>query len=464
MPDGIQPEDSHQSARAAKRALAELLQAPTHDMEAISAAVQALHADVAPRVLSLLNADQREQLVEALPPDEAAELLEEINETQAAEIVADMPPEAAAAVFEELPPGKRSNLIDELTDAEADAVLAEMPDARAEQERERMAYEEGTAGALMTSDHLSYPLGMSISGVIEDLRENADDYADFAIQYAYVTDGDGSLRGVLRLRDIVLAPRGMTTADAMIADPVAIIDSTPLEKSIALFKEKPFLGVPVTDDEGRLLGVLSKRRVDEAESRLAKRTFLRASGIVGGEELRSMPLHLRSVRRLSWLVPNIILNLVAASVIAAHQATLEAVIALAVFLPIVSDMSGCSGNQAVAVSIRELSMGLLRPRDAWRVFLKEAGIGLINGCVLGLVLGSVAGIWQGNIYLGMVVGAALAMNTMLSVVLGGLVPLLLRKFKVDPALASGPLLTTATDMCGFFLVLSFAGLVLEKLV
>ncbi len=99
------------------------------------------------------------------------------------------------------------------------------------------------------------------------------------------------------------------------------------------------------------------------------------------------------------------MNLIAASVIAAHQATLEAAIALAVFLPIVSDMSGCSGNQAVAVSIRELSMGLLRPQDVWRVFWKEAWIGVMNGAVLGILLGLVAGLWQGNVYLGAVVVA-----------------------------------------------------------
>ena len=133
------------------------------------------------------------------------------------------------------------------------------------------------------------------------------------------------------------------------------------------------------------------------------------------------------------------------------------------FLPIISDMSGCSGNQAVAVSIRELSMGLLRPQDAWRVFWKEAWIGVMNGAVLGLLLGLVAGLWQGNVYLGAVVGGALALNTLVSVVLGGLVPLLLRRMKVDPALASGPILTTVTDMCGFFLVLSLAGMVLDKI-
>jgi magnesium transporter len=191
---------------------------------------------------------------------------------------------------------------------------------------------------------------------------------------------------------------------------------------------------------------------------------MRVNGIVGGEELRSMSLGACSVCRLAWLIPNIVLNLVAASVIAAQQATLEAAIALAVFLPIVSDMSGCSGNQAVAVSIRELTLGLVKPYEVGRVFLKEISVGLINGAALGLILGLVATVWQGNVYLGLVVGGAMMLNTIIAVSLGGLIPLILKRFGKDPALASGPLLTTVTDLCGFFLVLSFAQMALHLLV
>lgn len=176
-----------------------------------------------------------------------------------------------------------------------------------------------------------------------------------------------------------------------------------------------------------------------------------------------MPLFNRAGRRLSWLSLNIILNIVAASVIALYQDTLAAAITLAVFLPMVSDMSGCSGNQAVAVSMRELSLGLVRPTELLRVLGKEASLGLINGLALGVLLGGVALLWQGNPWLGLVVGAALAANTIIAVSLGGLLPLLLKRLKMDPALVSGPLLTTVTDMCGFFLVLSFATLVLPRL-
>ena len=149
--------------------------------------------------------------------------------------------------------------------------------------------------------------------------------------------------------------------------------------------------------------------------------------------------------------------------IAAYEDTLQAVIALAIFLPMVSDMSGCSGNQAVAVSIRELTLGIIRPKDFLRILKKEGLLGIINGVVLGIILGTIAAIWKDNAYLGLVVGSALALNTVLSVILGGLIPLVLKRFKADPALASSPILTTCTDMCGFFLVLNLASLALSKL-
>jgi magnesium transporter len=177
---------------------------------------------------------------------------------------------------------------------------------------------------------------------------------------------------------------------------------------------------------------------------------------VVGDELRSLPLLLRSRRRLAWLTANIGLNVLAASIISAYESTLAAVIALAVFLPMVSDMSGCSGNQAVAVSLRELALGVLKPIDVYRVWSKEVTLGLINGAVLGTLIGMVTWAWKGNPALGLVIGLALAANTVLAVSIGGVIPLILKRFNQDPAVASGPLLTTITDMAGFFFVLSLA--------
>jgi len=156
--------------------------------------------------------------------------------------------------------------------------------------------------------------------------------------------------------------------------------------------------------------------------------------------------------------------MISASAIAIFQGTLEKVIALAVFLPIISDMSGCAGNQAVAVSMRELTLGMVKPREVWHVWWKEVQVGLINGLVLGLLIAAVAIFWKGTPWLGLVVGSALAINTIVAVSVGGLLPLLLKLLRRDPALASGPILTTITDMCGFFLALGLATILIQKLV
>jgi magnesium transporter len=212
-----------------------------------------------------------------------------------------------------------------------------------------------------------------------------------------------------------------------------------------------------------MLGVVRRRAVYDAVAERAEVDHLKSQGIVGGEELRSMPTNVRSRRRLSWLSVNILLNIIAASVIAQYQDVLGAVIVLAVFLPIISDMSGCSGNQAVAVSMRELSLGIIKPADFFYVWRKEAIVGLINGITLGILIAGVAWVWQGNGWIGLVVGFALAVNTVIAVSIGGTVPVVLKSLKVDPAVASGPILTTITDMCGFFLLLATASLMIPLL-
>jgi magnesium transporter len=249
----------------------------------------------------------------------------------------------------------------------------------------------------------------------------------------------------------------------MIKEPLRVRDTARLEDLERFFDRHTLYGVPAVDESGVLCGVVRRGDVEQAAEERSNRSFLEFMGIVGGEELRTMPLRIRSMRRLSWLSVNIVLNILAASVIALHQHVLKEVIALAVFLPIISDMSGCSGNQAVAVSMRELTLGVIRPSELWRVLGKEAAVGVINGLVLGLLLGAVGWLWQGNAMLGVVVAAALAANTLIAVCFGGSIPLVLRGLGQDPALASGPILTTITDTSGFFLVLTLAGAVLPWL-
>jgi magnesium transporter len=223
------------------------------------------------------------------------------------------------------------------------------------------------------------------------------------------------------------------------------------------------MALPVVAPSGKLVGVVNQDTVLNVVERESGEDFLKFSGIARGEEFRDMPMLKRVWRRLSWLSINVFLNVIAASVIAIFEDTLRAVIAIVVFLPIISDMSGCSGNQAVAVSIRELALGKIDPRKIRWVIAKEVFVGLLNGLILGVQIGLIAAFWRGIPMLGVVVAMALWLNTILSVIVGGSIPLLLKRFGFDPAMASGPILTTITDMCGFLLVLSLATLFLPYL-
>ena len=415
------------------------------------------------RGISRLTEEEQLRLLSLLSPEDAADMIEDISETQAADLVEDMPSEQAAAIMEEMASDHLVDLLGEMDEDASQAILAKMDRKDAEEARMLLEYAPDCAGGLMISEFLVYKIDNTIQDVLDDLQANRSEYVDYHVQYFYVVDREEKLAGVLRMHDLLFPARETRLTQVMISSPLSVPDKASLKELEEFFEEHHLFGVPVVDDGRRLVGVVLPNAIEEAVNKRKTKTFLRLSGIIGGEEFRTMPLLSRSGRRLSWLSMNIVLNIIAASVIALYQDTLAAVITLAVFLPMVSDMSGCSGNQAVAVSMRELSLGLVRPGELLWVLAKETKVGIINGLVLGLLLGGVAFFWKGNPWLGVVVGGALAANTLVSVTLGGMLPLVLKRLKLDPALVSSPLLTTVTDMCGFFFVLSFATAVLPKL-
>lgn len=415
------------------------------------------------RAVSRLDPHVRTRLLMMLPPEKAVDVLLDLPHEQVADLMEQLPSKQAAAIFMKMPGDEKADILTDVHNDHVEAILAELPREDALQTRRLLDYPEHSAGALMHPEYLAYPEVMTVGEIVEDLQRHREQYTDYYVQYAYITSDFGRLLGILRLRDLLFSPHDVEVKSLMLTNPLFVPVETSLDDLIQIFEDNHYLGLPVTDFGGRLLGVVNRDDVMGASGEREKDSYLKASGIIGGEELRTMPLWQRSGRRLSWLSINIVLNILAASVIAMHQDTLSAAIALAVFLPIISDMSGCSGNQAVAVSIRELTLGLVKPYEIWRVIFKEVGIGVINGIFLGLLLGLVAFLWQKNVYLGLVVGGALALNTVVAVCLGGSIPLILRMLRMDPALASGPILTTVTDMCGFLMALTFASMALTRL-
>jgi magnesium transporter len=409
-----------------------------------------------------LTPDEQRTLLGTVSPEFAAEIVAELPESHAADLIELMSAEDAATIVEEMASDNRVDVLGELPEAEAAAILEILDEEDANEIRRLSSYEPETAGGLMMTEFAAYPMATTIREVLTDLTAREGKYEYLTVHYVYVVVKRNRLKGVIRIRDLIFAdwdqPIGAIAKPALTVGPDATLDD--LED---FFEEHDFAAVPVTDERANLLGIVRRRSLLEAVAEHSEADRLKAAGIVGGEELRSMPVLVRSGRRLSWLSVNIVLNILAASVIAFYEDTLSAMIALAVFLPIVSDMSGCSGNQAVAVSMRELTLGAASPRDVARVWRKEMSVGMLNGLTLGTLIGIVAWAWKGSPVLGLVIGLALAINTVVAVSIGGTVPLLLKRFGVDPAIGSGPLLTTITDMCGFFLVLSLASMALPYL-
>jgi len=414
------------------------------------------------RAIFQLTPDEQRKLLTVVSAQRAAHLVEEFPSSHGAGLMEDMAIEEAAPILEEMASNYRVDLLAEMDSEDSEAILEQLEEEDAREIRELIAYPSDVAGGLMMTEFVTYPMKANVREVVEDLTGKEGDYEFLTVHYIYVVVKKHVLHGVIRLRDLVFADPGASIG-SVAREALTVAPDASLAELDQFFVDHDIAAVPVVNEKNRLLGIVRRRSVLEALAEKAESDHLKVAGIIGGDELRNMPVLYRSKRRLSWLSINIVLNIIAASVIALYEDTLSAVIALAVFLPIVSDMSGCSGNQAAAVSMRELTLGAAEPKDVARVWGKEIAVGLINGLALGLLLGLAAWAWKGNLVLGLVVGGALALNTVIAVSIGCTVPLILRRLKVDPAVASGPLLTTITDMCGFFLVLSLASLVLSDL-
>jgi magnesium transporter len=412
-------------------------------------------------IFSRLDEEEQKKLLLKISTTDAAEFLDDVPNSLVSEIVENLSAQDAAPIVAEMESSSKADLLGDISEENAEEILAEMSPQEADVLRELSSYDDNEAGGLMITEIITFDMTATVIDVIDFLLVLAKK-DKFFNAYIYITSKYGKLIGVLGLKDLLIVHKSTKLIDISVA-PSYVQTNFTIDQLKEFFENNDFYGVPVVDADKRLVGVVRRRDVALAVSEYSAAKQLRVAGIIEGEEIRTMPTLIRSRRRLSWLSINIVLNMISASVIALYTDTLTAVIALAVFLPIVSDMSGCSGNQAVAVSMRELSLGLVKPVEVLRVWFQEVKVGLINGCMLGILLGGLAWLWKGNPYLGVVIGSALAINTMIAVSIGGTIPLILKRMNIDPAVASGPVLTTVTDLCGFFLVLSIATLMLPLL-
>lgn len=406
------------------------------------------------RMLSLLSAEHS---------DLAADLMEHFVDEQAADMIEQLDPSEAAAIVDEMDSDEQTDVLAELDDEDAEAILEEMDPAEAEDARKRLQYDEEAAGGLMITEYLAYREGQDVDAVIADLRANADEYNEYELRFVYLIDGAGKFIGVVTMRSLVMAPAGRKLIDLAIKRPTSVPVDAELEDLEGLFDRVDFSAVPIVDPDGRLVGVVQRAAVQEALSDSANEDLLMVAGIITGEEFRSMPMMSRLLRRLVFLLPIMVLLLISASVIHIFIDTVAKLPVLAMFLPVVAGLCGSGGNQAVGVSLREVSLGLILPGDFMRVFIKEAVLSLVAGAVLGVLLLVIIWFWQQDFYLGLVVGGAVPIVIFIAKTVGGTAPLVIRSIGLDPAMASGPVVTTVVDLFSFFIVLLFATLLLSKI-
>jgi magnesium transporter len=410
---------------------------------------------------SLQPADQAD-LVEGLSDVEQVALLSQLTPADSADVLEEMEDDSAAALAELLPLAHLADILDEMEADEAADVLGDLsPELAAEALREMeephgiiplLQYPDDTAGGLMTPAVIALRRHWRAQRALEELRRIGPD-ADSAY-YLFVTNREGILIGVVRLRDLVVAPPE-TVVEAMMDPNVVSVPVTADQEDCArTLSRYGFLALPVVDEEGRLAGVITADDLIEVAEDEATEDMYRMVGISGEEQVFS-PVRSSVLKRLPWLAVNMVTLFVDA-----FEVVIAGTVALATFLPLVSGEGGNAGSQTATVIVRGLALGEVDLGNGLRALGKELVASLVNGAVIGLGTGLVVYAWKADLAISAALALAMVLNFLVAALAGVLVPLGLRLMKVDPALASAAFVTALTDTLGFLFFLGIASMLL----
>lgn len=426
------------------------------DVARFLARARRVHPSDVSDVLAALEPDVRLRLVQALPPDVVSEALAEMEEDEhPEEVLAQLVPEQAADIVDELDDDDAVDLIGELPPDVAARILARVAD-RADLER-LLVYDEESAGGLMTGAVVAVRQAETAGGAITEIRRQAEDVEDF--YQVYVVDELHHLVGILPLQKLVVADPAMPVREIMEPAPVVVAPDLDQEEVARLMARYNVPAVPVVDTDGKLLGrVTFDDAIDVVEAETTE-DLLKFGGVPPDEALAGD--WRQAVRsRLPWLYVNMLTAFLAGAVVYMFQNTISALVALAVWMPIIAGMGGNAGTQALAVTVRRLALEVMPPGKGMALVGKELLVGVINGLAVGSVVAVVTAALGQGWELGLVVLLAMWGNLIVATAAGAAIPILLRRIGVDPAVASSIFVTTLTDVCGFLLLLGLAAALL----
>ncbi|HEV3050602.1 MAG TPA: magnesium transporter [Longimicrobium sp.] len=409
-------------------------------------------------LLEELDEDDRVRVLGVLAPEDpalAAEALAEMEpEEHPEESLAALEPEQIAAVVAELSDDDAADMIGEMDPEDRDRVLAALSHEDAGDIRDLMRYDEESAGGIMTTELVVVPLEATSTQAIDEVRRQAQEVENFH-GVVFVVDEDGVLMGTVSLQSLVTADPGAHVRELTSEPEAAVLPETDQEEVGRVLSRYNLTIVPVVDGSGRLLGGVTFDDVIDVIEAETTEDILKFGGVSGEEELRGGWLD--AVRsRLPWLLVNLCTAAAGATVVLLYESTIDRLTYLAVLMPMVAGLGGNSGTQALAVTIRRLSLSRETTGQRWSVVGKEFLVGLGNGLVIALIVSTVAVLLEGDLRVGMVVMLAMWMNLTVGSFAGAFVPIVLERLKVDPAVASSIFVTAFTDMCGFFLLLGLA--------
>lgn len=418
----------------------------------VSAAHEIEAADLAD-VLSSLDDIERLIAVSALPPELSGEALAEMpDEAHAEDTLAAMHPDRAADIVEELADDDAADLLGQMDEHTAERILAQVEAPERADVEKLLRYDEESAGGLMTTRLVTVVDQATAAEAIEAIRRQSEEAEGF-IQ-VYVTDREGHLHGVVPLKGLVTSAPERPVREFMEDADIRVHPEEGQEHVADLMSRYNLVEVPVVDGNGRLLGRVTFDDVIDVVEAEATEDLLKFGGVSGDEDIAA-PWHSAVRSRLPWLYVNLLTAFAAAGVVLVFSNSLQQLKWLAVFMPVIAGMGGNTGTQALAVTVRRLALGLVKSGTGPRIVGKEALVGLLNGVAIACVAGF-AGWYAAGLSFGIVVFSAMVGNLFVAGFAGAFVPLLLDRFKIDPAIASSIFVTTFTDMCGFFLLLGLA--------
>jgi len=409
-------------------------------------------ADVA-HFLTILSPRDRLQAWQLLLPEQHGDVLIELPDAVRETLTDNMGAEELRASTEGLETDDVADLVGDLPDDVAQELLSNLADQDRARLENILSYPEDTAGGLMNPDLLTIRTGITLEVVLRYLRQRGS--MPVASDHIAVVNRDNVFRGVLHISDLLTRPTDTLVSDVMDVDVIEILDSTPDREVAKLFVDRDLISAPVVDESNHLVGRITIDDVVDVMREDADESFLGMAGIQKDEDTFA-PVIRTARRRNVWLGVNLITAFGASWVIGQFDRALEELVALAILMPIVASMGGNAGNQTLAIIIRGIALEQINRHNARALLRKELQVGLLNGLIWASIVATLSFLWFGNPGLGVVIGAAMVINLMLAAAAGFLVPMTLRQFGIDPAIASTVLLTAITDAMGFLVFLTLA--------